>query len=131
MKTLVVKYKVTCQDKIGFIKMFLHTLNMLQLFCVAIINCIYLQVIQKQLKHFWCKGVSSSRRIQLGSKFMAIKVDATSLAVGLEDGSIELWERVGKFWNTPLEYTFFEDGSKLKILSEITPHLLFFFLISL
>ena len=27
---------------------------------------------------------------------MAIKVDATSLAVGLEDGSIELWERVGK-----------------------------------
>ena len=69
---------------------------MLQLFCVAIINHIYLQVIQKQLKHFWCKGVSSSRRIQLGSKFMAIKVDATSLAVGLEDGSIELWERVGK-----------------------------------
>ena len=27
---------------------------------------------------------------------MATKVDATSLAVGLEDGSIELWERVGK-----------------------------------
>ena len=27
---------------------------------------------------------------------MAIKVDATSLAVGLEDGSIELWERIGK-----------------------------------
>ena len=26
---------------------------------------------------------------------MAIKVDATSLAVGLEDGSIEVWERVG------------------------------------
>ena len=68
----------------------------LQLSCVTRINYIYLQVIQKQLKHFWCKGVSSSRRIQLGSKFMAIKVDATSLAVGLEDGSIELWERVGK-----------------------------------
>ena len=26
---------------------------------------------------------------------MAVKVDATSLAVGLEDGSIEIWERVG------------------------------------
>ena len=73
-----------------------HRLNVLQLYCVAIINYIYLQVIQKQLKQFWCKGVSSSRRIQLGSKFMAIKVDATSLAVGLEDGSIELWERIGK-----------------------------------
>ena len=32
----------------------------------------------------------------MSSKFMAIKVDATSLAIGLEDGSIELWERVGK-----------------------------------
>ena len=74
----------------------MHTLNLLQLYCGALINHIYLQVIQKQLKHFWCKGVSSSRRIQLGSKFMAIKVDATSLAVGLEDGSIELWERIGK-----------------------------------
>ena len=32
---------------------------------------------------------------------MAIKVDATSLAIGLEDGSIELWERIGK----PAYYT--------------------------
>ena len=65
---------------------------------------INLQGIQKQLKHFWCKGVSSSRRIQLGSKFMAIKVDATSLAVGLEDGSIELWERIGKDAKSAMNY---------------------------
>ena len=30
---------------------------------------------------------------------MAIKVDATSLVVGLEDGSIEIWERVGQASN--------------------------------
>ena len=35
---------------------------------------------------------------------MAIKVDATSLAVGLEDGSIELWERIGKYTKGPFKY---------------------------
>lgn len=54
------------------------------------------QKVQNQLKISWSKGVSSSRRIQLGSRFMAMKADATSIAVGLEDGSIELWERIGQ-----------------------------------
>ena len=35
---------------------------------------------------------------------MAIKVDATSLAVGLEDGSIELWERIGKDAKSAMNY---------------------------
>ena len=53
------------------------------------------QGIHRRLKNSWTKGVSSSRRIQLDSKFIAIKVDSTSLAVGLEDGSIEYWQRIG------------------------------------
>lgn len=54
------------------------------------------QKVQNALRNSWSKGVSSSRRIQLGSRFMAMKADGTSIAVGLEDGSIELWERIGQ-----------------------------------
>ena len=53
------------------------------------------QGVLRQIQHSWNKGVASSRRIQLGSRFMSVKVDATTIVAGLEDGSVEVWERVG------------------------------------
>ena len=53
------------------------------------------KAIQIQLRQNWGKGVASSRRIPLHAKFMSMKVDPTSILVGLEDGSIELYERLG------------------------------------
>jgi len=66
------------------------------------------KAIQKQLQESWANGVPTNRRILLDSKFMAIKVDTTSMVVGLEDGSIECWQRIGHkdtqvYRNTPFQ----------------------------
>ena len=54
------------------------------------------------MQESWANGVPTNRRILLDSKFMAIKVDTTSMVVGLEDGSIECWQRIGHKDNTQL-----------------------------
>ena len=51
--------------------------------------------VRNRLINSFQKGVASTRRIHLGGRFLAMACDSTSLAVGLESGHMELWERTG------------------------------------
>ena len=49
---------------------------------------------QKKLANSFRSGVATTRRIQLSGKFYSMKCDSTCVVVGLEDGQVELWERI-------------------------------------
>ena len=83
-------------------------------------NHVITSLAQKHLANSFRTGVATTRRIQLSGKFYAMKCDSTCLVVGLEDGQIELWQRISSNSKS------IEDGSEktehFGIKSQIDSH---------